>query len=509
MYRLILACLLCLAGIFLSGIALADSSPRPGLYLIPNVKKQTPFPGRFGLAISTRIVLDPHYSTALASTGQIFAADLKAITGHSVPVVSSTPRPGDILLTLGSRNKMIDGEGYVMSIGDHVEIRARTDAGVFYGTQTLLQYLKQTSSLTGTVIVDWPDYPMRGLMVDVGRKYFSVQWLENEIRDLSYLKLNTLHLHLSDDKGFRIQSESHPELNAGALPLYSKAQIRQLVDFAKRRHIEIIPEIDLPAHANAILRAHPELRLVDTSGNALPDKIDLSLPQSYKLIDDLLNEYLPLFPGRYWHCGCDEFLHPGEFDNYPQLKAYAVKHWGSNATAIDTFLNYANHVDAIVRGHGKRTRAWCDIYEYLTYTGNAVGLNKDITIELWNRESDPQDVLNHGYNLLNATYQPLYYNVGDGSYNHNQELYENWRPNLHFNTERNRSVAPLAKGLEGAKYHIWCDNSEAEAEDQVAADINDALNCLAQNCWGASKFVPTYDKFQPIIRVIGHSPALR
>src|SRR5258708_2111996 len=136
-----------------------------------------------------------------------------------------------------------------------VTLSASTEDGVFYGTWTLLQLLKQGLTLKGGVARDWPDYPQRGLMIDVGRQYFSVPWLESHIRDLAYLKYNFFHLHFSDNFGFRLESERHPEIVS--TQYYTKAEIHALHTLANKYHVTIVPEIDVPGHLDAALLTHP------------------------------------------------------------------------------------------------------------------------------------------------------------------------------------------------------------------------------------------------------------
>jgi len=363
---------------------------------IPNVRQWAASSGSYVFGASSRIVLDPNWASQLTTDAYVLKSDLSSLNGSNHAIITGSPGAGDIYLTLSSTNAQIGTEGYTMSIGGSVTINARTDTGVFYGTRTLLQYLKQSSTIAAGSIVDWPDYPMRGLMVDVGDMYFSLQWLENHIRDLSYLKLNTLHLHLTDIYGFRIQSTSHPELNTGTSPLYSHTDIATLVQLGQQYKINIVPEIDTPSHSAKILNAHPELELKGLGGaNTQPNMLDISLAGTYTLVGDLMNEFLPLFPGPYWHVGGDEYVSGWDFSHntYPQLQTYAQNHWGASANGVDTYLNYVNWLNGLVQAAGKQTRAWEDPYEY---TGSARSLNTGIALELWDFV-DPQSAINSGF----------------------------------------------------------------------------------------------------------------
>jgi len=499
-----LVCLVTIAALGLATFAvpvLAD-----GEYSIPNVKNSSPAPGSFVFSATSRVVVNRKDAKALMPVAQTLAADLKDELGISPAVVTGKANPGDVAISLGAKNAQLGVEGYEIGISDRVQISGRTGAGVFYGTRTLLQYLKQSQTLAGRTISDWPDYPVRGLMVDVGRKYFTMPWLEAEMRDLSYLKLNTLHMHLCDNLGFRIQSETHPELNAQTSPIYSKDDIRALVALGQQYHIDIVPEIDAPSHADPILAAHPELRLTDANGKARSGQMDLSLPGTYSLLSDIIKEYLPLFPGPYFHAGSDEYIGAGAFADYPQMAAYAKAKWGPNANGVDVYINYVNFVDGLVRAAGKTTRCWEDPFNYLPHGSGAVDLNKDVTIELWSG-TDPNKVIAHGNNITNCSWTPLYYVNGWGPSTNPKQLYETWSPEKSFASGK-YSVAPHDPHLDGAMFEIWCDNP-GPSENTVQDHTFYALRCLAESSWGAPKPVATYDDFQKIIDTIGRAPGVK
>ncbi len=470
---------------------------------IPALKQWRAETGSYTFSQSSHIVLDPTFVKQLAATGFLFSNDLRSLTGLSIPVVTGSSKSGDIYLSLNAHDNGLGSEGYLLNVTDRLIISAQVDAGVFYGTRTLLQLLKQSHTIPGGAARDWPDYSERGLMVDVGRKYYTVQWLENQIRDLAYLKMNYLHLHFSDNLGFRLQSSSHPEIVTS--PYYTKVQIHSLITLAQQYHITVVPEIDFPAHDDAILASHPELQLKGSNGTVNAGDIDLGQDASYKLIKDLLQEYLPLFPGPYWHGGADEYLDPSQYSNYPQLQAYARAHYGANATGIDAYLGYIKWLDGIVRSAGKTLRTWDDPHTVLAQTGTAVGLNPDVILELWSGNTNPQTTIDEGHSIINAAFHPTYYVLG-GYASDATDLYEKWAPNLEWSTSQNLSVTAPNPKLLGAVFHVWCDQPSAQTEDQVAKGIMNPLRGMAQNTWGAPKLVPTYQDFTSIINSIGHAP---
>jgi hexosaminidase len=479
---------------------------------IPALREWTDGAGSYTFSAGSRIVLDATNEAELSTTAEVFSEDLLTLTGYTIPVTTgaASVQAGDIYLSLGATDPAIGQEGYLLTIADFLAISAQTDAGVFFGTRSVLQMLRQGFQIQAGTARDWPDYPERGMMVDTGRKFYSVEFLERHIKELAYLKLNYFHLHLSDQDayggyGFRLQSVTHPEITSPRH--YSPLDIQSLLALAQAYHVMIVPEIDVPSHALPLLAPHPDLQLPGTSG-----KVDLSNPASYVLIQDLLNEFLPQFPAPYWHTGGDEYLADSEYANFPQLQAYAQQLYGPSANAQDVYIGFVNWVDAIVKSHGKQLRAWNDLYGV---TGNVNAPNPDIILEMWYPYISPQDALSKGHTILNCSYLTLYYVLGgDGLTNdpaNTINLYENWAPHLQFpdltyQWPGSINLDPLTPGLRGGKFHIWCDYPNAQTEAQVQNGIVNHLRGLAQNSWGSAKLVPTYQAFLQIIDPVGHTP---
>ncbi|WP_063753315.1 family 20 glycosylhydrolase, partial [Streptomyces sp. NRRL S-87] len=461
---------------------------------VPALRQWTPGSGSYAFGADSRIVVDPAYADLLAGDAAPFAEDLGALAGRTVPVVDGTPATGDIALTLGDGS--LPAEGYRMTVGPSLTVRAGTAAGAFLGTRSVLQLLHQAPTVPAGTAVDWPDKPERGLMVDQGRKFFTVGWLREHIKELAYLKLNYFHFHLSDTFGFRLESATHPEVVSTAH--YTKRDVADLVALAARYHVTIVPEIDTPGHMNAVLAAHPELRLKNRSGAASPEFIDLSLPGSYALIQDLVTEYLPLFPAPYWHIGADEYV--TDYSQYPQLLAYARAHYGAAATAKDTYYGFVNWADSVVRASGRTTRMWND---GIKAGDGTVRPDPGILVEYWyDYGLTPQQLADAGHTVANESWTPTYYVLG-GAKPDTRWMYENWTPDLF---QGGKGLTDPARNR-GSLLHVWCDNPNAETEEQIAAGIMYPLRGLAQQTWGSPKPVATYADFTPIVVAVGHNPA--
>ncbi|MGH7463071.1 MAG: family 20 glycosylhydrolase, partial [Longimicrobiales bacterium] len=343
------------------------------------------------------------------------AEDFAGLTGRTiavVPAASSEVRSGDFILKLGDRDMRLGREGYRMAVGPAVEISAIEPAGVFYGTRTLLQLLHQGSAIAAGEALDWPRYPERGLMVDVGRKYFTAGWIKRHIKEMAYLKMNYFHLHFSENLRFGIESESHPETVSEQH--LSKDEVREIVALAGRYFITVVPEIGMPGHMGGLLASHPEFQIKDVLGQPSPNNLDVSNPDAVQFTRELIEEYLPLFPGPYWNTGGDEYLPFYDYPRYPQLEQHAQAQYGPGANGKDAVHGHINWVADLVSQHGRIARAYNDDLN----GGSVVTLNPDIVVEWWTDFSpvgdlillpSPQALLDRGHRIMNISYWPTYF----------------------------------------------------------------------------------------------------
>jgi hexosaminidase len=519
--RSILALVAGLAALGLAAAPAQAANPRPDT--VPAIREWRGADGALRLGARTRIVVPQAHGKRLSATARVLAADLKTLIGTRPRVVVSArarPRRGDFRLALGARDGRLGREGYRLQIAGAAGVRARTAAGVFYGTRTLLQ-LAHAGALPAGRAVDWPRYPERGMMLDVGRKHFTVRWLERHVRELAYLKLNYLHLHLSDNQGFRVASDSHPEVVSN--PHISKAQLKSLIALATRHHVTVVPEIDMPGHMEAALKAHPELQLRNALGGRSAANLDYTLPAARRFAHELVGEFLKLFPGPYWHIGADEYLltipvlaTPVDQLPYPQLTAYAQQRFGPDATFKDGVVAFVNEIAAQVRAAGKTPRVWND---GLRGT-NRVSLTKDAIVEWWTDTDGllPEQILAAGHRIMNSGWWPTYdfggplarllpqSNVG--------EAYERWqvssfRGPLYLNEQiaaPSHEISPAEPRNLGAKVNVWNDDPNEETQDEIAAEIAPRLRLISQKTWLAEGAPPGYGAFVRTSAAVGHAP---
>ncbi|MDZ4045717.1 MAG: family 20 glycosylhydrolase [Rhodoglobus sp.] len=213
-------------------------------------------------------------------------------------------------------------EGYVLDISaDGIRIEATDAAGAFYARQTLAQLVDAAGRVPHVRIDDYPRFAYRGAMLDVARHFFPVEAVKRYIDDIALLKLNHLHLHLTDDQGWRIQLDSWPELTGvgastqvggGGGGFYTKDDYREIVEYAASRFVTIVPELDMPGHTNAAIAAYPELgdapvepyEGIEVGFSSLAIRSE----RTYEFIADVTRELAELTPGPYLHLGGDESL---------------------------------------------------------------------------------------------------------------------------------------------------------------------------------------------------------
>jgi len=340
--------------------ATAGSAPAPATArLIPEPSSVQPVDGvRFTLQPWSTITVpnDP----AAAGVGKYLAKILRASTGYPMPVLH-WPLLSGISLNLGGP-ATLGKEGYRLDVTrTHVRIQAHAAAGLFYGVQTLRQLLPaQIDSPTvrpgpwtiaGVRILDKPRFAWRGAMLDVARHFRDVADVKTFIDMLASYKMNTLHLHLSDNDGWRIDIKGWPRLaryggsvGTGGSPggWYTQAQYREIVRYASSRFITIIPEIDTPGHVTAALASYAPL---NCDGKAPPllsggySSLCVRKPITYSFLDDVIGQLAALTPGPYIHVGGDEALNTPPADyNY-----------------------FIGRVQEIVHAHGKQLLGWHQI----------------------------------------------------------------------------------------------------------------------------------------------------
>lgn len=343
-----------------------ETALTPTIAVIPRPASVALTGEMFTLTADTQIFVEPNSPESLA-IGQYLAERLRPTTGYSLPVQTATGAllPGSIYLTTSGSDPALGEEGYELSITPQtIILSAPHPAGLFWGVQTLRQLLPPAVesstlqagpwTLPAGAIRDWPRFPWRGMMLDVSRHFFGPAEVRRLIDLLALYKINRLHLHLSDDQGWRIEIRSWPNLalhggstqvGGGPGGYYTQEEYADLIAYAQSRYIIIVPEIDMPGHTNAALASYPEL---NCDGVARPlytgtevgfSSLCLEKEVTYRFVDDVVGEIAALTPGPYFHIGGDEAM----------------------ATPLPDYIAFVERVQHIVQAHGKQMIGWEEI----------------------------------------------------------------------------------------------------------------------------------------------------
>jgi hexosaminidase len=345
--------------------------PRPafiGPQLVPAPASLTLRPeAAFELTRGTSIVVDGASSEAMA-IGQSLAGLLRPSTGFPL-VVSSSPADtvaANIHLRLAADRASLGEEGYELTVTRRsATLVANRPAGLFRGVQTLRQLLpaeveshmgvsRAAWTIPALSIVDQPRFAWRGAMLDVARHFFTVKEVQQYIDLLALYKLNVLHLHLSDDQGWRIVINSRPKLatiggstqvGGGPGGFYTQQDYQTIVRYAQERYITVVPEIDMPGHTNAALVAYPEVSCsvrptqLFTGTDVGWSTFCVDKEETYALVEDIVREISAITPGPYFHIGGDEV----------------------EALTHEQYIRFVERVKTIVNRHGKKMVGWEEI----------------------------------------------------------------------------------------------------------------------------------------------------
>ena len=359
-------------------------------HLVPLPRNVEPFHGSVRLSGRIRVG-----SQELRRAAFLLAAELKhyleldfSVSGEEEP-----PRAGDIIL---NQDSMV--RGYLLLIrNDQVLIRGAAYSDVCHATSTLLQLFPgRGMELPCVRIEDQADTSYRGVMVDLGRRPHTVNTLKNLILLCKFYKLNYLHLHLSDSELYSFASERYPQLvTPGAL---SKHDFMLLESFAEQCGVTLLPELDIPGHSHFFLRELPELRCDPPHENT----ICVSRPESYDVIAALLEELCGVFVSSpYLHIGADE----AEAGGWKKCRFCCAKmkrqHWTDEQ---ELYRDFIVRVNEIVKANRKRTIVW----EGFGAEGQVKIPRDVIVMEFESYYHHPQHLVDAGYDVINASWQPLY-----------------------------------------------------------------------------------------------------
>ena len=383
-------------------------------------------------------------------------------------------------------------EGYKVLIDDNVKILANNYPGLLYGTRTVLQLLSQSekkNTLPAGAVTDFPEYKIRMLMLDVGRKFIPFDELKGYIRSMAWVKLNELHLHLNDNSfgnypGYRLESDLYPDMTSKD-GYYTWEQIRELQDLGHVYGVTITPEIDSPGHSLAFTRVRPDIK-----SPYLGDKyLDILNPDTYLFMESVISEVLPHFDAPDFHIGTDEY------------RLYAIKDSVLKDKLGEAFRQYINYFNAFIRGKGKACRIWSG-YEHMPGTTEPA---LSVIIDMW-ETSDAKNKSEKGYKFINSTHFYTYIVPGAPYYGVNDAfVYNKWTPEI-FSNKKDQNLEKGAKGLLGSGLHVWNDfGPTGYTTSEIARLTLPSMITFSEKMWGTKGFA-NYEEFAPLRDKMLHIP---
>lgn len=484
--------------IFCTPIINAEINFKP--FVIPELKEWKSDKGIFRLRETSKIVYIEG-DIQLHRIAELFAEDYYTMFGKQLQVIFGKPSSGDFVL-YRSKNKKLGKEGYQIKISDKVIISAPETIGSFWATRTLLQMLEQNKELQlpKGQITDYPDYALRGFMLDCGRKFIPLHFLQDYVKMMAYYKMNTFQIHLNDngfpqffennwDKtyaAFRLESETYPELTAPD-GHYSKKEFIDLQKLAEKYFIDIIPEIDIPAHSLSFTHYKQEIGSKEYG----MDHLDLFSPETYQFLDALLKEYLggeePVFRGKKMHIGTDEYSN-------------------KKKEVVEKFRYFTDYYIRYVESFGKQACIW----GALTHAkGETPVKSKDVIMWAWhNNYAQPDTMIQQGYQLVSIPDELLYIVPNAGYYNNYldiKSLYNEWTP-AHIG----KKVFPEKdSNILGGMFAVWNDHAgNGISTKDIHHRVLPAINALAVKMWTGKNTSLDYDIFEEKRKYISEAPGV-
>ena len=484
-------CLLCLC----SYMEVQAENEKP--FVIPELKE---WKGGEGVFLPDRQMRIVYGSADLKQVASQFADDYQEMFGIRPEVVPGKPQKGDMYLTL-KKDKKLGKEGYTIDVDKYVKVTATEPVGAFWATRTLLQISEQTESreLPKGFIRDCPDYGMRGFMIDCGRKFIPMDYLRDLSKMLAYYKMNVFHIHLNDNgfkqyfnhdwnktyAAFRLECETFPGLTARD-GYYTKEEFIDFQNEAAEEFVEVIPEIDAPAHTLAFSHYNPALGSKEYG----MDHLNLSNPETYKFMDALFKEYLegenPVFVGPRVHIGTDEYSN-------------------KDKTVVEQFRAFTDHYIRLVESYGKKACVW----GALTHADGETPVKvENVDMYTWyNGFADPKEMARLGYKQVCIPDGMVYIVPMAGYYQdylNIKYLYDSWTP-AHIGNVVFEEYDPT---LLGGMFAVWNDHvGNGISVKDIHHRTFPALQTIATKTWNVAPSL-NFDAFDSVREQLSEAPGV-
>ena len=420
-----------------------------------------------------------------------------ALLGEDYPALAAAEkvrggavRPGDLVVRLGQPEVLADkttfDEGFTVEVGASAELTAQSRRAAVYGLRTVFE----AGELAFGRLADWPCTNERGLHLDAGRKYYTKDWIMERVKDLSRNRMNVLWLHFSENEGFRIDSERHPEVPSRFH--LTKDEVREIIALCGELFVDINPALDCPGHLGTALLEHPRWRLNREMAEPLYSALDITNPDARAFLLELVDEYAELFAGsKVFHIGGDEFIDFNHFERFPEMDACARERLGPDCGGVDLYVDFLNQVIAHVRAKGFQVRVWNDGL-FRPDQAEHVELDRNVQIAFWSNwdkgMAPLKAFLDRGYQVVNYHSEYLYFILlirKDYSDPDPDKILTQWHPGM-FPTHPvsgPQTLDPKSEQMLGCCYSIWSDWPDLEDEEEVDRRSRDSIRAFGIRCW--------------------------
>ncbi len=388
----------------------AQGLPEPEVNIVPRPATIKKLSGSFMLTGATRIVAEDEESRRIAG---LFNEFLLEQHGLRLEITSVRPRTSNYLSFSRTGAGDLRSEAYHLVIGAESIRVTGTAPGLFYGMQTLTQLLPvrlgATIELPAIDIEDQPRFGYRGVLLDVGRHYFSVAFIKKFLDLAAQYKINRFHWHLTDDQGWRIEIKKYPKLTAtdaavsggdtSFVGFYTQEQIKDIVAYAQARFITVVPEIEMPGHSGAALAAYPEL------GCAPYDQAVAFCPkqETFTFLDNVLSEVITLFPGPYVHIGSDEVEKEG-WRRSAEAQTIIAREGLKDEDELQSY--FARRMERFLTSRGKRMIGWDEILQG--------GLAPRVIVMSWRGEDGGIEAVRQNHEVIMTPSEFTYFDYYQG-----------------------------------------------------------------------------------------------
>jgi hexosaminidase len=495
----------------------AQSVKQPDIIPIPASFTYTS--GSFSFGNNTKIQVTSKKGNTY-KTAQYLAEQAKTLCGLNLKIVVS-PKVLKNAILLKTDNKG-DKESYFLAVTPaSVKIYGADEAGTFYGVQSLLQLMyasQKTRSIESIEIKDSPSFQWRGMHLDVCRHFFPVEFVKKTIDMLAMYKINTFHWHLTDDQGWRIEIKRYPLLTSvggwrdetmvghytetdqkfdgkryGGF--YTQDQIREVVKYASSRHVTIVPEIEMPGHAVAALSAYPEYSCTGgpfktyTKWGVSDDVYCAGKDETFTFLQNILDEVIPLFPGKYIHIGGDE-CPKTRWKACPACQKRMKDNGLKNEMELQSF--FVKRMEKYIVSKGKKLMGWDEILEG--------GLPDEATVMSWRGTEGGIEAAKTGHDVVMTPGSHCYFDHYQGLENKEPLAIGGFLP---IDTVYSYNPVPTAlseaeaKHVLGAQANVWTEYIPDEKQAEYM--IYPRILAMAEILWSpkdARNFIQFMDRLR-------------